>query len=230
VRHKGKLRFARTRNSANPVETGHTRYSQNTRRRIDRLAQISANRISTTSRNSRSSCQLRIPNNLLGYSFRLCPVLLGGSEFAPFLCPVPPACAPGHTPSHPFCSFHVFRLFSCILYERSERFGVGLQLVYFHAAFIPLSIPLHTIILHKYSYINNQTQLQDYQYHNTIIMPIPFWKPGPAPPGALQAARQPLLTGNPLSQLFLQWLNPLLKIGYSRPLQIEGEPTGRCTR
>ena len=54
-------------------------------------------------------------------------------------------------------------------------------------------------------------------------MPIPFWKPGPAPPGALQAERQPLLTANLVSQLFLQWLNPLLKIGYSRPLQIEGK-------
>jgi hypothetical protein len=47
-------------------------------------------------------------------------------------------------------------------------------------------------------------------------MPIPFWKPVAAPSGALQAARQPLLAANPLSQLFLQWLNPLLKIGYSR--------------
>jgi hypothetical protein len=130
--------------------------------------------------------------------------------------------------THPLCL--VFRLPSCIRYERSEGFGVGLQLIYSHAAFIPLSIPLHTIILHKYSCINNQTQIQHYQYHNTIIMPIPFWKPGPAPPGALQAARQPLLTGNPLSQLFLQWLNPLLKIGYSRPLQIEGELIYRCTR
>lgn len=56
-------------------------------------------------------------------------------------------------------------------------------------------------------------------------MPIPFWKPVAAPSGALQAARQPLLAANPLSQLFLQWLNPLLKIGYSRPVQIEGEFT-----
>lgn len=54
-------------------------------------------------------------------------------------------------------------------------------------------------------------------------MPIPFWKPKPAPPGALQAARQPLYTANLLSQLFMQWLNPLLKVGYSRPLQSEGE-------
>lgn len=54
-------------------------------------------------------------------------------------------------------------------------------------------------------------------------MPIPFWKPDPAPPGALHAERQPLLTANPLSQLFLQWLNPLLKVGYSRTLQSEGE-------
>jgi hypothetical protein len=54
-------------------------------------------------------------------------------------------------------------------------------------------------------------------------MPIPFWKPGPAPPGALQAQRQPLHSANYLSQLFLQWLNPLLKIGYSRPMQMDGK-------
>jgi hypothetical protein len=56
-----------------------------------------------------------------------------------------------------------------------------------------------------------------------LIMSIPFWRSSPAPPGALQAKSQPLLTANPVSQVFMQWLNPLLKVGYSRPIEIEGE-------
>ena len=123
----------------------------------------------------------------------------------------------------------MFRLFSCIRYERSKSF-VGLRLIYPHAAFIPLSIPPHTIILDNHSYTKNLTQHQHHQYHNTTIMPIPFWKPGPAPPAALQAQRQPLHSANYLSQLFLQWLNPILKIGYSRPIQMDGKywSTGPC--
>jgi hypothetical protein len=124
----------------------------------------------------------------------------------------------------------VFRLFSCIQYERSVRFRVGLRLKYSHPADTPLSftssLPIPTFIDIQHSRTTfNLTISQHYISQTTypIIMPIPFWKPRPAPPGALQAARQPLLTGNPLSQLFLQWLNPLLKIGYSRPLQIEGQ-------
>ena len=54
-------------------------------------------------------------------------------------------------------------------------------------------------------------------------MPVPFYRPAAAPAAALGNRPMPHDTANPLSQLFFQWLGPLLKIGFSRPLEDEGE-------
>jgi len=93
----------RTHESANPVEIGHTRYPQDTRRRINRLAQVPANCISPTSGNSWSSCQLRIPDNLHGHPFRLCPLLLSLPN--PFPSPNPPCLYPWPYPFSCYTSF-----------------------------------------------------------------------------------------------------------------------------
>ena len=53
-------------------------------------------------------------------------------------------------------------------------------------------------------------------------MPIPGYHPKPAPPGVFGG--QPLPEGNrdPISRLTFQWIAPIMKVGYSRPLELEG--------
>ncbi|WWC92897.1 uncharacterized protein L201_007859 [Kwoniella dendrophila CBS 6074] len=52
-------------------------------------------------------------------------------------------------------------------------------------------------------------------------MPIPFYKPSEAPEAVFQGQVFPLAHANPFSQFLYTWITPLLKVGYSRPLQIE---------
>ncbi|ORX37805.1 P-loop containing nucleoside triphosphate hydrolase protein [Kockovaella imperatae] len=52
-------------------------------------------------------------------------------------------------------------------------------------------------------------------------MPLPFYKPAPAPSGVFKGETFPQDTANPLSRLFFHWITPLMKVGYSRPLQAE---------
>lgn len=59
--------------------------------------------------------------------------------------------------------------------------------------------------------------------HILTAMPIPFYRPSAAPAGALGAAVLPVVTANPLSRLYFHWVSPLMKIGYSRPLEPDGE-------
>lgn len=59
-------------------------------------------------------------------------------------------------------------------------------------------------------------------------MPVPFYRPSVAPPGALGNRPMPYDTANPLSKLFFQWVGPMLKVGFSRPLEDEGEHGYLC--
>jgi len=53
-------------------------------------------------------------------------------------------------------------------------------------------------------------------------MPIPFYKPAPSPPNAFKGVPLPRTTAHWLSTLFFHWITPILRIGYSRPLEAEG--------
>lgn len=52
---------------------------------------------------------------------------------------------------------------------------------------------------------------------------LPFYRPAPAPPGTLAQHELPKNSANPLSRALFHWLTPLMKIGYSRPLEQDGE-------
>lgn len=52
---------------------------------------------------------------------------------------------------------------------------------------------------------------------------IPFYNPLVAPAGIAQGQAHPHHTANPLSKLFFHWVTPVLKAGYSRPLEQEGK-------
>jgi hypothetical protein len=54
-------------------------------------------------------------------------------------------------------------------------------------------------------------------------MPIPFYRPKPAPDAAFKGQAFPKSTANALSRLYFHWVSPILKVGYSRPLQPEGK-------
>lgn len=53
-------------------------------------------------------------------------------------------------------------------------------------------------------------------------MTIPFFRPLPAPPAVFEDEALPWQTANPLSKLFFQYIAPILKVGWSRPLKAEG--------
>nr|XP_018260210.1 uncharacterized protein I303_07127 [Kwoniella dejecticola CBS 10117]OBR82368.1 hypothetical protein I303_07127 [Kwoniella dejecticola CBS 10117] len=52
-------------------------------------------------------------------------------------------------------------------------------------------------------------------------MPVPFYKPSPAPEAVFQDETIPLEHANIFSRFLYTWISPMLKVGYSRPLQIE---------
>mgnify|MGYP006876488777 CR=1 FL=1 len=54
-------------------------------------------------------------------------------------------------------------------------------------------------------------------------MLIPFYKPQYAPVGTLEHEVLPHHSANLLSRLFFQYATPVLKVGWSRPLEPEGE-------
>lgn len=53
-------------------------------------------------------------------------------------------------------------------------------------------------------------------------MPIPFYSPSPAPPATFRNAPLPWMSANLLSKVFSHWITPVLKVGYSRPLEPDG--------
>lgn len=55
-------------------------------------------------------------------------------------------------------------------------------------------------------------------------MAIWFYRPTPAPPVIFRDQVLPHHDASFLSQLFFHWVTPILKVGYSRPL----EPDGAC--
>ncbi|RSH93382.1 hypothetical protein EHS25_007738 [Saitozyma podzolica] len=52
-------------------------------------------------------------------------------------------------------------------------------------------------------------------------MPIPFYRPSPAPPAVFKDHQLPYHRANLLSRLFFHWITPILKVGYSRPLEAD---------
>ena len=54
-------------------------------------------------------------------------------------------------------------------------------------------------------------------------MPIPFYHPKPKPPAAFNGIDLPQNKANPISRAVFHWVSPILSVGYSRPLQAEGE-------
>ncbi|KAL7422108.1 hypothetical protein Q5752_002751 [Cryptotrichosporon argae] len=50
-------------------------------------------------------------------------------------------------------------------------------------------------------------------------MPIPFYHPKPAEPGAFAGQPLPQRAANPLSRTFFLWVAPIMRVGYTRPLQ-----------
>lgn len=54
-------------------------------------------------------------------------------------------------------------------------------------------------------------------------MPLPFYSPRPAPVAALGDHAYPLFSRNPLARLFFTWFTALLRVGYSRPLEQNGQ-------
>nr|XP_019009246.1 uncharacterized protein I206_05894 [Kwoniella pini CBS 10737]OCF48027.1 hypothetical protein I206_05894 [Kwoniella pini CBS 10737] len=52
-------------------------------------------------------------------------------------------------------------------------------------------------------------------------MPVPFYDPSPAPDAVFQHEKIPLERANIFSRFLYTWISPMLKVGYSRPLQIE---------
>ena len=59
--------------------------------------------------------------------------------------------------------------------------------------------------------------------HHTTNMLIPFYRPEPAPPGVFDNEVLPHRQANLISRIFFQWVTPIIKVGYSRPLNAEGE-------
>jgi hypothetical protein len=57
-------------------------------------------------------------------------------------------------------------------------------------------------------------------------MGIPFYNPTPSPPNAFKGVPLPRNDASWLSTLFLHWITPILRVGYSRPLEAEGEQIG----
>lgn len=62
-----------------------------------------------------------------------------------------------------------------------------------------------------------------YLIYLPLRMPIPFYKPTPSPPNAFQGVPLPRSQANWLSTLFFHRITPVLRIGYSRPLEAEGK-------
>lgn len=56
-----------------------------------------------------------------------------------------------------------------------------------------------------------------------LAMPIPFFRPSFAPPAVFKDEPLPWIKANPLSKLFFHWITPILKVGYSRPLEPDGK-------
>lgn len=54
-------------------------------------------------------------------------------------------------------------------------------------------------------------------------MGIPFYKPRPAPNAALGGHTLAMHNANILSKVFFHWVSPILKVGFSRPLEPDGE-------
>lgn len=54
-------------------------------------------------------------------------------------------------------------------------------------------------------------------------MPIPFYRPSLAPPAVFKDHQLPYHQANILSRLFFHWITPILKVGYSRPLEADGK-------
>ncbi|WVF68119.1 hypothetical protein IAT40_002882 [Kwoniella sp. CBS 6097] len=52
-------------------------------------------------------------------------------------------------------------------------------------------------------------------------MPIPFYKPVPAPPGVFGDQPLPETQANFLSKILFHWVTPIMRAGYSRPLETE---------
>ncbi|WVW86813.1 hypothetical protein I302_108868 [Kwoniella bestiolae CBS 10118] len=52
-------------------------------------------------------------------------------------------------------------------------------------------------------------------------MPIPFYKPSEAPEAIFEGELIPMAKANIVSNFLYTWITPMLKVGYSRPLQIE---------
>ncbi|OCF42639.1 cadmium ion transporter [Kwoniella heveanensis CBS 569] len=52
-------------------------------------------------------------------------------------------------------------------------------------------------------------------------MPIPFYKPVPAPPGIYGGQPLPEAKASTLSRVFFHWVTPIMRAGYSRPLEAD---------
>lgn len=53
-------------------------------------------------------------------------------------------------------------------------------------------------------------------------MGIPFYRPKPAPPAMFDGKPLPHNTANPISRALFQWISPIMRVGYSRPLEANG--------
>lgn len=61
-------------------------------------------------------------------------------------------------------------------------------------------------------------------------MPIAWYQPTPAPPAALGGVTASVFHGSWVSRLLFMWVTPLLRVGYSRPLEHEGQLLLDCER
>ncbi|WRT69592.1 uncharacterized protein IL334_006581 [Kwoniella shivajii] len=52
-------------------------------------------------------------------------------------------------------------------------------------------------------------------------MPVPFYKPSEAPDGVFEGEMLPVAKANILERFLHTWITPMLKVGYSRALQVE---------
>lgn len=55
-------------------------------------------------------------------------------------------------------------------------------------------------------------------------MTIPFYRPSPSPPNTFKDVPLPEAAAHWLSKTFFHWITPILRVGYSRPLEAEGKP------
>jgi hypothetical protein len=121
------------------------------------------------------------------------PFLLGTSKpprLVPFTHSIPPSPTPVKTPTHdmvPFCSFHmthpfclVFRLFSCMRYERSEKVRSGTSTQILECSSFPLPLTLYLFILNYYRY--KSVKLNSNTSHTTTPN---IQTPCPSPSGSL---------------------------------------------